>query len=99
MDYGNGINESISYPFNLYDKNFRKDLDKFKSAIRHKRKPTDIIIIADGFSYSATSVFLKFLQYYGGGITVGYFGHPGKKIFHLIVVYPLRQSFKMNLYI
>ena len=79
MDYGNGINESISYPFNLYDKNFRKDLDKFKSAIRHKRKPTDIIIIADGFSYSATSVFLKFLQYYGGGITVGYFGHPGKK--------------------
>ena len=79
MDYGNGINESISYPFNLYDKNFRKDLDEFKSTIIYKRKPTDIIIIADGFSYSATSVFLKFLQYYGGGITVGYFGHPGKK--------------------
>ena len=79
IDYGNGISESISHPFNVYNKTYRKYLETIKSKIRNKRKPTDILIIADGFSYSATSVFLKYLQYYGGGITVGYFGHPGKK--------------------
>ena len=98
IDYGNGKSELISHPYNLYDKSYRKNLEKFKLKIKNKRKPTDIIIIADGFSYSATSVFLKYLQYYGGGITVGYFGHPGKKIFHLIVVYPLLLLFKINLY-
>ena len=57
----------------------RKFLDIFKSQLKHKRRPTDIITIADGFSFSSTSMFLKFLQYYGGGITVGIFGHPRKK--------------------
>ena len=79
VNYGNRIKDFISQPFNLYDKNHRKNIEKIKLKIKNKRKPTDIIIIADGFSYSATSLFLKYLQYYGGGITVGIFGHPGKK--------------------
>ena len=37
------------------------------------------INFVDRFSFSATSMFLKLLQYYGGGITVRIFGHPEKK--------------------
>ena len=79
IDYGNGISDYISQPFNFYNKNFRKTSENIKSKLINKRKPTDIIIIADGYSYSTTSLFLKLLQYYGEGITVGYFGHPNKK--------------------
>ena len=75
INYGNEISECISFPFNIYDKNSGKNLDTFNSKIKNKRKPTDIIIIADGFSYSAASVFLKNFQYYKGGIRVGYFDH------------------------
>ncbi len=51
---------------------FYKDL-----IIRNKyKKPTEIIIYTDGFSFSATSLFIKSLYHFGGAITVGYNGDP-----------------------
>jgi len=45
--------------------------------IRNKyKKPTEIIIYTDGYSYSATSVFIKSLYHFGGAITVGFNGDP-----------------------
>ena len=44
--------------------------------MKNPRKPTEILVYTDGFSYSATSFLLKYLQYYGGGITAGYFSNP-----------------------
>ena len=52
--------------------NFRKE---FINSTNLKR-PTDIIIFTDSFSYSATSTFIKGFQNIGGAITVGYFGNP-----------------------
>ena len=43
--------------------------------LKKRRKPTEIIL-TDGFSYSATSTFIKYLQIYGSAIIVGYFGNP-----------------------
>jgi len=40
------------------------------------KKPTDIIIYTDSFSYSATSSFIKGFQYTGGAIVVGFNGNP-----------------------
>ena len=40
------------------------------------KKPTEILIFTDAFSYSGTSLFIKGLQETGGAITVGYFGNP-----------------------
>ena len=51
---------------------FRKDFENSKNL----KRPTDIIIYTDGFSYSATSTFIKGFQHIGGAITVGYFGNP-----------------------
>ena len=42
------------------------------------KKPTDIIIFTDSFSYSSTSGFIKGFQSTGGGIVVGYYGNPTK---------------------
>ena len=40
------------------------------------KKPTDIIIFTDGYSFSATSLFIKGFQKTGGAITVGFNGNP-----------------------
>ena len=34
--------------------------------------------MTSGFSFSVAGLMLKFLQYYGMGIAVGYCGHPNK---------------------
>ena len=48
----------------------------FRKKAKHIRKPNEIIIFTDGFSYSATSVFIKQTQLKGGAIIVGYDGNP-----------------------
>ena len=59
-------------PFYIHYAQFYKDL-----IIRNKyKKPTEIIIYTDGYSFSATSLFIKSLYHFGGAITVGYNGDP-----------------------
>ena len=76
IDYGNGVKESIFGPLILSSKNHTKELNEIKKNLKNKRNPTDIIIFTDGFSFSAASMFTKYLQYYGGAITVGYSLNP-----------------------
>ena len=57
------------------------EIIEYKQNIKNKRAPTDILIFTDGYSFSAAASFIKYLQYYGGGITVGYFGNP--KLFNI----------------
>ena len=40
------------------------------------KKPTEIIIFTDGYSFSCTSMFIKSLQVMGGAIIVGYHSRP-----------------------
>lgn len=80
IEYDNNESELLSKPYLLCPtKEEREQLDFFKMNLKNKRKPTDIIVFTDGFSFSAASCILKYLQYYGGGITCGYFGNPNKK--------------------
>ena len=59
-------------PFIVHYAQYYKDF-----IIRNKyKKPTEIIIFTDGFSYSATSLFIKSLYHFGGAIIVGYNGDP-----------------------
>ena len=47
---------------------------------KHKdRKPTEIIVFTDGYSFSTTSFFIKDLQESGNAIIVGYNGIPSKE--------------------
>ena len=76
VDYGNGIKDKLTSPFHFMTKEFRKYLNSNKKKLKNPRNPTDILIYTDGYSYSAASIFMKYLQYYGGGISIGYFPHP-----------------------
>ena len=53
----------------------------FRAKAKNIRKPHEIIIFTDGFSYSATSVFIKGIQNDGGAIVVGYRGNPNIEYF------------------
>ena len=75
INYGN-ITEEMFEPFIVVDQSVRKKSDEIRKSLKHKKKPTEIIVFTDGYSFSATSILLKYLQYYGGGIVVGYFGNP-----------------------
>ena len=76
VDYNNSVNDTLIGPFLFDDKESRAIMNELKENVKHPRKPTEILVYSDGFSYSATSLLLKHLQYYGGGITAGYFVSP-----------------------
>ena len=76
VDYGNSVTDTLIGPFLYTGRDFRAILNEFKRSLKRPRKPTEIIVYTDSFSYSATALLLKYLQYYGGGITVGYFTNP-----------------------
>ena len=48
---------------------------------KYIRNPHEIIIFTDGFSFSATSSFIKHIQLEGGAIIVGYNGNPNLESF------------------
>jgi len=66
------IFDFISKEFIKYSLSRRKVI--YDSGI--PKRPTDIIIFTDGFSFSATSLFIKGFQKTGGAITVGFNGNP-----------------------
>ena len=78
--YGNDISDSLFGPFIFNGKEFRKKVTSFKQKLKNKRNPTDILVYSDGFTYSAAAIFIKYLQYYGGAITAGYFQNQNLKL-------------------
>ena len=79
--YGdNSIHHNRTSPYDPLEIHLRlalKELrEKFKKKAKYTRRPTDIIIFTDSFSYSATSGFIKGFQNTGGAVIVGYFGNP-----------------------
>ena len=51
-------------------------IEEIKKNIKNKRKPTDIIIMTDGFALSSASIFMKNAYKSGAGIIIGYNGNP-----------------------
>ena len=77
IEYGENINEYLTKP--IEDLTWLDDeIINHKKKLKNKRKPTDIIIFTDGYSFSAAATFIKYFQYYGGCIVAGYFGNPNK---------------------
>ena len=80
VNYGNDISDTLFGPFIFNGKEFRKKVISFKQQLKNKRKPTDILVYSDGLTYSAAAIFIKYLQYYGGAITAGYFQNQNLKL-------------------
>ena len=71
--YGDKI-EEFSKPFS-WRVNQTK-IEEIKKKLKHKRFPTEIVIMTDGFAFSAASAFMKNAYKSGAGIIVGYNGNP-----------------------
>ncbi len=78
-NYGNGIKHKRSKIIKVDFTNIWEIFNKIKGKIR---KPNEIIVFTDSFSYSATSLFIKNLQESGNAIIVGYNGNPSEKRKH-----------------
>ena len=84
IDYYNYSDLNITHKrTNVYvelcTKNDRKALNSLRKEYENSKnlkKPTDIIVFTDGYSFSSGSTFIKGLQNIGGAIIVGYFGNP-----------------------
>ena len=63
--------------YNIYDKKIMEKRRKEFLSKGKTRKPTDIIVFTDGYSFSCASVFIKDLQIHGSAIIVGYNSKPG----------------------
>ena len=72
-NYGNGIKHKRS---KINKTTFNAIWNVFSKSKYNMRKPNQIIVFTDGFSYSATSLFIKNLQESGNAIIVGYNGNP-----------------------
>ena len=78
-DYGKGIKHYRTQVFQDTRYQNLKEMKELREGYLSKKnlkKPTEIIIFTDFFSYSATSYFIKGLQETGSAIIVGYGGNP-----------------------
>ena len=78
-DYGEGIIHKRTQTFTLISKKQSKEYKKRRQYLfenNRLKRPTDIIVFTDSYSFSATSFFIKGLQEIGGAIIVGYYGNP-----------------------
>ena len=62
--------------FNIYEKKIMEIKRREYLETNSTKKPTEIIVFTDGFSFSCTSVFIKGLQVHGAAIVVGYNSRP-----------------------
>ena len=85
-DYYKYDDEEIAHkrtkPMQEINLQVRKALNNFREEFKNSlflKKPTEILIFTDSFSFSSTSTLIKGFQNIGGAITVGYFGNPTKE--------------------
>ena len=79
--YGdNSIHHNRTSPIDIIRVEYRLALKEFRKELLKKSKfikrPTDIIVLTDSYSFSATSGLIKGFQNSGGAVTVGFFGNP-----------------------
>ena len=75
---------SIYTPKFILENEIKLISKNLKSKMKNKRKPTEIIVYTDGYSFSASALLMKNLKNEGGAILLGYLGDPtniNKKIF------------------
>ena len=51
-------------------------IEEIRKTMKNKRKPTEILILTDGYSFSTTALYIKYLQKMGGAIVAGFKGNP-----------------------
>ena len=77
-DYGNGVIHNRTKGMIFFDIYSEKELENNRRKYiesKNTKKPTEIIIFTDGFTFSCGSILIKNMQVYGSAIVVGYRAH------------------------
>ena len=80
--YSDGVDEVVHQRtkdieiFSIYEKKIMEDKRREYLSTGKTKKPTEILVFTDGYSFSCASVFIRGLQVNGHGITVGYNARP-----------------------
>jgi hypothetical protein len=84
VNYGD-IQSTLTNLFFINNKNIHDNIETARNNMYNKRKPTEILIYTDGYSFSAAGLMMQYLQKSGGAIIVGYLGNPkeANKIFDI----------------
>ena len=76
VDYKDNIKLNLSELFFLNNITIHNRIENLRKKMNYKRKPTEILIFTDGYSFSAASLFMQYLQRGGGAIIASYMGNP-----------------------
>ena len=76
VNYGDNVEDILSDIVIFNGKKLKKEVNSIKRNLKNPRKPTDILVYTDGYTFSSGAIMIKFLQFYGGAITAGYFPNP-----------------------
>ena len=66
----------LSGMFYLNNASIHDEIEEIRKNMKNKRKPTEILVLTDGYSFSASAFYIKYLQKMGGAIVAGYYGNP-----------------------
>ena len=67
---------NLSEIFYLNNITIHNKIEEMRLNMINKRKPTEILVLTDGYSFSAAALYIKYLQKMGGAIVAGYYGNP-----------------------
>jgi hypothetical protein len=76
VKYDTNIEIDLTQIFFLTNISIHNEIENIRKKMNNKRKPTDILVFTDGYSFSAASLFMQYLQKNGGGIIASYLGNP-----------------------
>ena len=62
--------------FYITNKTIHNKIEEIRKIMKNKRKPTEILVLTDGYSLSTAGLYIKYLQKMGGAIVAGFKGNP-----------------------
>ena len=72
----NYSNTYLTEIFYINNKTLHNQIEEIRANMKNKRKPTEILVLTDGYSFSSASLYIKYLQKMGGAIIAGFSGNP-----------------------
>lgn len=79
VNYNENIKMDLTQMFYLNNISTHNSIENARKKMERKRKPTDILIFTDGYTFSAAGLLIQYLQKSGGGIVASYLGNPNRK--------------------
>ena len=72
----NYSDSNLSQIFYISNSTIHNEIESIRQTMKNKRKPTYILVLTNGYSFSSKVLYIKYFQKMGWVIVGGYFGNP-----------------------